>query len=133
MFKVSGLLRQVFEVVQKTDTFRKRTFVLELKDRGFTEKVPFDLFNDHCSMIDLFTLGERVIVTFKLKGWPYTKTDGSVVFIVTLHAVMIARGVEIGDEVTQLNEENKRRGSGIDAEKEKKSKENEEKKKKENE
>lgn len=71
--------------------FRKRLIVLEQDKGRFTNYVPVDLTNDNCDKADDFSVGQEVVVTYRLNGRKWQKDAGSEVkFFVNLEAVSIA-------------------------------------------
>ena len=65
--EVEGKLLKKFETVQITATFKKREFVLETEGQ-YPQPVKFDLAQDRCVLLDNYQEGERIKVSFDLRG-----------------------------------------------------------------
>jgi len=64
-FTVSGVITQIDDAVQVTEKMQKRLFVIE-KPGKYPEVYAFDLINDRCDLIDSFSTGEEVEVSFNI-------------------------------------------------------------------
>jgi single-strand DNA-binding protein len=64
---ITGKLHKVFDVEQKTDSFKAREFVIETPGE-YPQFVKFQLTQDRCNSIDKFNEGEEVTVHFDLRG-----------------------------------------------------------------
>ncbi len=84
--KLSGVLVVVQKAVQVNEDFRRRTFVLEMNDRGHIELISFELFQNHCSLIDTFKIGDHVTVDFDVKGRKWIDGEGVDKYFNTLRA-----------------------------------------------
>ena len=55
-YEITGVLTEVFQTKQITQSFLKREFVIEKTEhngsRPFTETIKFQLINDRCDLID---------------------------------------------------------------------------------
>ncbi|WP_353138089.1 DUF3127 domain-containing protein [Pseudopedobacter sp.] len=70
---VKGKVHEVSEVMNVTDTFRKRELVLEIAENPqYPEYVKFEAIQDRCSLMDPLKAGDDVEVFFNLKGRPWT-------------------------------------------------------------
>ena len=76
MFKLTGSLKVIKETVQVTEKFSKREFVVTTKD-DYPQEISFQLAQDKCSILDGFTEGEQVEVSFNLRGREWIPNDGS--------------------------------------------------------
>lgn len=74
-YKLTGTITDIFETQQVTDTFRKREFVVEVVDGEYPELIKLQLINDKCDLLNNFTEGEEVDVSFNIKGRKWTKDD----------------------------------------------------------
>jgi hypothetical protein len=94
-YQYTGTIDFIGATEQVTDTFRKR--ILWLTNPPASDKYPtpehvqFEATQDVCSKLDLFKAGEKVTVTFALRGRKYTskKTGEDGVF-----TSMAVRGIE---------------------------------------
>ncbi len=89
-FQVQGKIVEVYDTVQVTDRFKKREFVIEVKDGNYAEFVKFQSVQDKCNMLDGLGAGEEVNVHFNLKGRPYTK-NGTTTYFTNLDAWRIEK------------------------------------------
>ena len=64
---ITGKLHKVFEVEQKTDSFKAREFVIETPG-DYPQFVKFQLTQDRCNAIDKFNEGDDITVHFDLRG-----------------------------------------------------------------
>ena len=71
-FELTGKLIEKFDVVQVSDTFRKREFVIEkTENQGgmeFTDHIKFQLTQDRCNLLDNLNLQDEIRVNFNIRG-----------------------------------------------------------------
>ncbi len=79
-FEVEGRLHKKFDIVQITDTFKKREFVIELEDGAYTQIIKFQLTQNSCDKLDPFNEGDQMKVTFSLRGREYNKNEETMYF-----------------------------------------------------
>ena len=82
-FDITGKLVDKLEVLQTSEKFRKREFVVEYLDNPnsmYSELLKFQLTNDRCEMIDPFTIGQEIKVSFNLKGRKWVKDNNTAYF-----------------------------------------------------
>jgi hypothetical protein len=88
-YEISGKLVAVFDIVQRTETFKTREFVIEKTEdiggRVITNYVKFQCVQDKTAMPDRFSIGEEVKVQFNIKGTKWVK-DGRENYITNLDA-----------------------------------------------
>ena len=84
-FEVKGTLVEIYDENQVTDKFKKREFVLEVKEGMYSEFVKMQLLQDKTDLIDSYKVGDEVNVSFNLKGRPYTR-DGKTTYFTNLDA-----------------------------------------------
>jgi hypothetical protein len=88
-YEIIGKLTARFDVVQRTETFKTREFVIEktedINGRAITNYVKFQCVQDKTAMPDRFNIGDEVKVQFNLKGSKWEK-DGKVSYITNLDA-----------------------------------------------
>lgn len=77
---------EIYDSVQVTKDFKRRTIVVEHNDRGHTELISLEFFQEHCKLVDTFKKGDRVTIDFNLKGRKWTNPDGVDKFFNTLQA-----------------------------------------------
>jgi len=88
-YEITGKLVAKFDIVQRTETFKTREFVIEktedINGRAITNYVKFQCVQDKTAMPDKYNLGDEVKVMFNIKGTKWTK-DGKENFITNLDA-----------------------------------------------
>ncbi|NCT93800.1 MAG: DUF3127 domain-containing protein [Chitinophagaceae bacterium] len=88
-YEITGKLVAKFDIVQRTETFKTREFVIEKSEdiggRVITNYIKFQCVQDKTAMPDRFQLGDDVKVMFNLKGTKWTK-DGRENYITNLDA-----------------------------------------------
>jgi hypothetical protein len=93
-FEITGKVIEVMPVIQVSDKFRKREFVLEKKETGggavFIDYIKFQLVQDKCDMINESFLHDEVKVLFNIKGNRWEK-EGKVNYFTNLDAWKIER------------------------------------------
>jgi hypothetical protein len=66
--EVEGKLHRVFPTEQKSTSFQAREFVLEIADGNYPQLIKFQAVQDRCAMLDAFSEGDSVKVSFDLRG-----------------------------------------------------------------
>lgn len=87
-FQVIGNLIQIDPVVEVSEKFKKREFIVEEvneKDEKYNDYHRFQLTQDRCEKIDVAKVGDKIKVQFELKGRKWEK-DGKVNYFTTLDA-----------------------------------------------
>jgi hypothetical protein len=88
-YEITGKLVAKFDIVQRTENFKTREFVIEktedINGRTITNYVKFQSVQDKTAMPDRFNLGEEVKVMFNIKGTKWMK-DGRENYITNLDA-----------------------------------------------
>ena len=99
-YEIIGKLVAKFDIVQRTETFKTREFVVEktedINGRAITNYVKFQCVQDKTVMPDRFNIGDEVKVLFNLKGSKWTK-DGKENYITNLD-VWRMESVKLGDQ-----------------------------------
>jgi hypothetical protein len=88
-YELTGRLVAKSDIVQRTETFKTREFVIEKTDdiggRTVTNYVKFQCVQDKTAMPDRFNIGDEIKVLFNIKGSKWTK-DGKDNYITNLDA-----------------------------------------------
>ncbi len=88
-YEIIGKLVAKFNVVQRTETFKTREFVIEKSEdiggRTITNYVKFQCVQDKTALPDKFNIGDEVKVLFNIKGTKWVK-DGKENYITNLDA-----------------------------------------------
>lgn len=85
-YRASGKLAKKFDMVQVSERFRKREFVVEIADGKYPQSVMFQLTGDRCDQLDNLEEGQPVEVEFALRGREWTSPKGEVKYFNTLDA-----------------------------------------------
>jgi len=87
MFSIKGTLKRKGVVEQVSDTFKKRTFVVEDASGQYAQTIEFQAVQDRVELLDKIATGQPVEVTFFVRGREWTNPkDGSVRVFNTLDA-----------------------------------------------
>lgn len=88
-YEITGKLVTKYDIVQRTESFKTREFVIEKTDdvngRLITNYVKFQCVQDRTAMPDRFNIGDEVKVQFNIKGSKWEK-DGRTNYITNLDA-----------------------------------------------
>lgn len=83
--EIKGKVRDVSEVINVTETFRKRELVIEFAENPqYPEYVKFEAIQDRCALMDNVKIGNEVEVFFNLKGREWTDKTGKKQYFNTL-------------------------------------------------
>jgi hypothetical protein len=93
-FEITGKVVEVLPVVQVSDKFRKREFVIEKKETGggavFIDYIKFQLVQDKCDLVNESFLHDEIKIWFNIKGNRWER-DGKVNYFTNLDAWKIER------------------------------------------
>lgn len=67
-YDFTGTLHRIEQTQQVSDKFAKREFVVAQDDGKYPNYVKFELTQDRCDMLDVYTEGEVVTVSFDVRG-----------------------------------------------------------------
>lgn len=88
-FEVTGKFVAKFNIVQRTESFKTREFVIEKTDdingRSISNYIKFQCVQDKTALPDRFNIGDDVKVFFNIKGTKWVK-DGKENYITNLDA-----------------------------------------------
>ena len=71
--KTVGVLYKDLGTQQVTDKMEKREFVIETTDEQYPQLIKFELLNDKCKILDAYKAGEKIEVSFNLRGREWRK------------------------------------------------------------
>jgi hypothetical protein len=75
-----GKLEEVRQAIQRTQTFTVREFVLEVENQRnsqWNDHILFQVSNNNVGLLDSFTIGQMIKVTFDIQGRRWTGQDGT--------------------------------------------------------
>lgn len=97
-FEITGKVVDITPVMQVSDKFRKREFVIERKESAggnvFVDYIKFQLLQEKCDIIDESYIREEVRVLFNIKGNRWEK-EGRVSYFTNLDAWRVERVSDI--------------------------------------
>lgn len=95
--EVTGKIVEILDEQQVTNTFKKREFVIEhAENPQYPELLLFQAIQDKTSMIDSFSVGDVVTVSFNLKGRKWVSPQGDTKYFTTLQAWRISNSDQSG-------------------------------------
>lgn len=85
--EIRGRVHEVGEVLQVTDTFKKRDLIIQYAENPqFVEYIKFEANQDRTSIFDNLNVGDEVEVSYNLRGRPWTNKDGVTTYFNSLIA-----------------------------------------------
>lgn len=72
---LTGTLIEIFDIVQITEKFRKREFVIKTNEQ-YPQEILIQLSQDKINLIDGIKIGENVDVSININGKGYTNKEG---------------------------------------------------------
>ena len=98
-YELTGKLIAKYDIVQRTETFKTREFVVEksedINGRTITNYVKFQCVQDKTAIVDRVNNGDEIKVYFNIKGSRWEK-DGKVNYITNLDAWRIEHILQPG-------------------------------------
>jgi len=89
--EITGKIHLVAEIEQVSPTFRKRQVVIEYAENPmYPQFVAFQLIQDKVNLIDSYTIGDMVSISFNLRGRAWNSPTGEAKFFNTLDIWRIA-------------------------------------------
>jgi len=103
-FEIIGKVVDILPVIQVSDKFRKREFVIEKKESGgggavFIDYLKFQLVQDKCELINESFLQEEIKIWFNLKGNKWER-DGKVNYFTNLDVWKIEKASSSNQQQT---------------------------------
>ena len=76
-YDITGKISVIFDEMQVSATFKKREFVIEVEDDKYPEFIKLEAIQDKTDLLNNFSIGQEVAVSFNLKGrkWTDPKTQ----------------------------------------------------------
>ncbi|MBS1514809.1 MAG: DUF3127 domain-containing protein [Bacteroidetes bacterium] len=102
---LSGKLLEIFQTKNISDKFKKREFVVEYAENAnYPQTIAMEVQQDNCSILDKFSVGDTVDVTFDLRGRKWVSPQGETKYFNTLVAWKLAKaeGNNSGAEETSF-------------------------------
>jgi hypothetical protein len=90
--QIIGTVYRIFETQQINATFRKREFVVEYSENpNYPQYIKFEAIQEKCDDLNNIKIGDRVEVSFNLKGRKWINPQNQEVFFNTLDAWRIVK------------------------------------------
>lgn len=90
-FKLTGAIKMIADTNQVSEKFSKRDFVVTDTTSMYPQDILFQITQDKCSVLDAYSVGDSVEVSFNMKGRAWESPTGEVKFFNTLEAWRIER------------------------------------------
>lgn len=98
MYTLKGELKVINETVQVSDSFKKREFVVIDASGQYAQTILFQAVQDRCELLDGLKVGDKIEVTFFLRGREWTSPkDGTIKFFNSLDCWKIEK---LGEDKT---------------------------------
>ena len=82
---IKGKVHEISEVINVTDTFKKRELVVEYAENPqYPEFIKFEALQDKVMLFDNIKTGDQVEVAFNLRGRPWTDRNGKTAYFNSL-------------------------------------------------
>lgn len=98
-YELSGKLIAKYDVVQRSESFKTREFVVEkqedIKGRIISNYVKFQCVQDKTAIVDRININDEIKVHFNIKGSKWEK-DGKTNYITNLDAWRVEQFVNAG-------------------------------------
>lgn len=89
--EIQGTIILISERQQISDSFTKREFVIQYAENPqYPEVIKFECIQDKCDLLDNYTVGQEVVVSFNLKGRKWTNLEQEDRYFNTLQAWRIS-------------------------------------------
>jgi translation initiation factor IF-3 len=106
-YSISGILYQIGQEQQITDTFKKRNIVIETLDPVYKDYITFELIQLNCDLVKDFKDGDRVKVFFNIKGREYQdKNTGEKKYFNSLRCWNIEKYSDSSEDIEDNNKSN---------------------------
>jgi hypothetical protein len=74
---ITGTLIEIYDAQQVSEKFKKREFVIQDNENPqYPQYIKFELAQEKCSLLDTFSNGDMVDVSFNLRGRSYVNPQG---------------------------------------------------------
>ena len=89
-FELIGTLIEIGQTSTYGKGFRKREFILETQKQNTVQPTQFVLTQDKCEMIDSFSLGDTIKVSFDISSRAWTDPKSGITkYFITLEALLL--------------------------------------------
>jgi hypothetical protein len=102
-YELTGKLLEKFNIVQRSETFKVREFVVEkseeINGKTITNYIKFQCIQDRTNIVDRVNTGDEIKVYFNIKGTKWEK-DGRTSYFSNLDAWRIEQILQAGKEAS---------------------------------
>lgn len=92
-YQLTGKIKVLGGVEQKTDTFKVRKFVVTIDgDSQYPQDIELQAANEKCDALNTFAVGSDVTVSFNLRGREWKSPQGEMKYFTTLDAWKVDAG-----------------------------------------
>ncbi len=91
MITIRGQLLNKGEYTSPTRTLTKRIFIVTDITQEPSQRLPFELLNDRCELIDEYEVGDELLIQFKIRSVDWLNPEGKSKLIVSLIPVRIEK------------------------------------------
>lgn len=71
MYEATGKIKAIFDTQTFPSGFSKREFVITTEDSKYPQDIKFEVVKDKCPMLDQYSQGQDVTVSFDIRGNEY--------------------------------------------------------------
>jgi hypothetical protein len=91
-YTLVGALHAIMDEQTINAKLRKREFVVKFAENvDYPQLVKFELINDRCRLVDGFSLGQEVEISFSIKGREWVNPKGEKTYFVSLEAFRLGQ------------------------------------------
>lgn len=83
-FKLTGKIKKIDATVQVSEKFSKREVVVTDESSMYPQDILFQATQDKCALLDTFSVGDIIDVSFNVRGREWTSPQGEVKYFNTL-------------------------------------------------
>lgn len=96
-YQLTGKIKTLGNVEQKSEKFKVRKFVVTIDaESQYPQQIELQAANDKCDMLNQFTVGSDVTVSFNLRGREWTSPQGELKYFTTLDAWRVEAAATAG-------------------------------------
>ena len=78
--EIKGVIKRIGQKVSISEKFEKLDFVIEELENKYPQDIKIQLVNDKISLIDRFKVGDKVEISFNIKGKEFEKNGEMLLF-----------------------------------------------------
>lgn len=86
MYKLTGTIKVINETIVVSEKFSKRELVVTDESELYPQDISFQFSQDKCSILDAFKVGQKVEVSFNLRGREWVNPQGEAKYFNSLDA-----------------------------------------------